>query len=112
MPDRHPRISVDLREVQTRNETARHTVAGLSVANSALAEIWQQLRDALSDTPELSAEITRLARELHGTRLERANLMAAARATLAAYHEGESDPLSYLRDELHAHAFGTKRGPE
>ncbi len=30
------------------------------------------------------------------------NLAAAARATLAADHDGEPDPLYYLRDELHA----------
>ena len=31
-------------------------------------------------------------------------------ATIAAYHDGEPDPLSYLRDELHAQGFGTGRG--
>jgi hypothetical protein len=31
-----------------------------------------------------------------------ANLRAAMRATLAAYAEGERDPLWYLRDELNA----------
>jgi hypothetical protein len=33
-------------------------------------------------------------------RLDRANLLAAIRATLAADAEGEPDPLGYLRDEL------------
>jgi hypothetical protein len=32
-----------------------------------------------------------------------ANLLAAARATLAADHDGEDDPLSYLRDEVDQH---------
>ncbi|GAA0264764.1 hypothetical protein [Cryptosporangium japonicum] len=32
-----------------------------------------------------------------------ANLIAAARATLAANADGEADPLYYLRDELAAH---------
>jgi DNA-binding XRE family transcriptional regulator len=36
------------------------------------------------------------------TRLAHANLIAAARATLAAAEDGEADPLYYLRDELHA----------
>ena len=31
-----------------------------------------------------------------------ANLLAAARATLSAERDGESDPLWYLRDELRA----------
>jgi hypothetical protein len=33
-------------------------------------------------------------------RLDRANLLAAIRATLAADGEGEPDPLGYLRDEI------------
>lgn len=32
-----------------------------------------------------------------------ANLLAAARAAVAAHHDGEGDPLAYLRDELDAH---------
>ncbi|MFI5955541.1 hypothetical protein [Cryptosporangium sp. NPDC051539] len=32
-----------------------------------------------------------------------ANLIAAARATLAAHADGEADPLYYLRDELTEH---------
>jgi len=31
-----------------------------------------------------------------------ANLLAAARATLSAEHDGEADPTWYLRDELRA----------
>lgn len=51
----------------------------------------------------LAAVVTRLSAELEATRLERANLLAAMRATLAAHAEGERDPLFYLRDELNAH---------
>lgn len=51
----------------------------------------------------LDAIITRLVAELEATRLDRANLLAAMRATLAAYADGERDPLFYLRDELNAH---------
>jgi hypothetical protein len=32
-----------------------------------------------------------------------ANLLAASRATIAAHHDGEPDPLGYLHDELAAH---------
>ena len=109
MPNPHPHINIDLREVQIRNESARHVIAGFSMTTPALTEIWQQLQDALSDTPALTAEMTRLSDELYGARLDQANLAAAARATLAAYNEGEPDPLSYLRDELHAQGFGTQR---
>ena len=48
----------------------------------------------------LSVEVIRLRAELDDTRLDRANLLAAARATIGAYLDGESDPLCYLRDEL------------
>lgn len=111
MPDTHPHVNIDLREVKTRNDTARHVVAGFSAAMPTLTGIWQQLQDALSDTPALSAEITRLARDLHDVRLDRASLAAAARATLAACQEGEPDPLSYLRDELDAQGFASQRRP-
>ena len=68
----------------------------------ALADWWQALTDALSDTATLAAQVTRLSAELERTRLDRANLRAAMRATLAAYADGEPDPLWYLRDELNA----------
>jgi CelD/BcsL family acetyltransferase involved in cellulose biosynthesis len=98
--DSTPPPIVDLQEAATRNRTARHIVAGFSTAAPTLAEIWRQLEAALADTPALSAEITRLRAELAGTRLDRANLLAAARAVITAHLDGESDPLAYLRDEL------------
>ena len=93
---------VDLQEAATRNHAARRVIAGFSTTAPTLAEIWQQLEAALADTPALSAEITRLRAELADTRLDRANLLAAARAVITAYLDGESDPLSYLCDELQA----------
>jgi len=93
---------VDLQEAAARHHAARRIIAGFSAAAPTLAEIWQQLQAALADTPALSAEITRLRAELAGTRLDRANLLAAARAVITAHLEGEPDPLSYLRDELQA----------
>jgi hypothetical protein len=103
MPNTPPRVNIDLEEVTTRNDAARHIVAGFATAMPTLAEIWRSLEDAFNDVPALAAEITRLSGELRDTRLDRANLLAAARATIAAYHEGEPDPLCYLRDELDAH---------
>jgi hypothetical protein len=100
--DSTPPPIVDLQEATTRNHDARRIIAGFSSAAPTLAEIWQQLEAALADTPVLSAEITRLRAELAGTRLDRANLLAAARAVITAHLDGEPDPLSYLRDELQA----------
>lgn len=55
---------------------------------------------ALADIPSLLAEISRLRQLLTYARTELANLLAAGRATLAAEHDGDPDPLSYLRDEI------------
>lgn len=57
---------------------------------------------ALADVPVLLAEVERLSRILTWTRTDVANLLAAARATLAADRDGEADPLFYLRDEVDA----------
>lgn len=46
--------------------------------------------------------IPRLCAEIRNLRARLANLVAAARATLSAQDEGETDALYYLRDELEA----------
>jgi len=97
----------DLPEVVTRNRAARHLAEGL--ASQLPAGIWRSLAAAFADTPALAAEITKLRAELAGVRLDRANLAAAALATIAAHRDGESDPLSYLRDELRAQGYGPSR---
>jgi hypothetical protein len=96
------RIRIDLQEVDTRNRNARHIIAGFSSAAPTLAAFWRQLDTALADTPALSAEINRLSTEVAGIRRDRADLLAAGRATITAHHDGEPDPLAYLRDELSA----------
>ncbi|GAA4955925.1 hypothetical protein [Actinoplanes utahensis] len=58
---------------------------------------------AVGDIPVMLAEIDRLARLLTHTRWDFADLLAAARATLSAHHDGEADPLSYLRDAVAEH---------
>jgi hypothetical protein len=95
-----PRTGINLHAIYARNDNARRVVAGFSAATPALAGIWEQLDHALDDVPALGAIVARLAAELAGTRLDRANLQAAMRAALAAHADGEADPLSYLRDEL------------
>lgn len=104
MPNNLPHVNIDLEEVATRNDTAQYIIAGFATAMPTLADVWRYLEDAFTDVPMLAAEITRIAAELQNTRLDRANLLAAARATIAAHHDGESDPLIYLRDELAAQA--------
>ncbi len=102
MPHTHPNASIDLQQISTRNDHARHIVAGCASALPTLADMWQTLHDALTDTAMLSGLVTRLSAELERTRLERANLRAAMRATLAAHADGEPDPMWYLQDELNA----------
>lgn len=110
MTNRTRRTTTDLRQVARRNRAARRAVAALKASAPSLDELWQQIDAALGDAPGLASEVSRLRAELAGTRLDRANLTAAAQATIAAYREGESDPLCYLRDELRAQADRVDRG--
>ena len=71
--------------------------------------MWRAIDDALSNAvllsalvARLTAQVSRLSAERDRARLDRANLRAAMRATLAAHADGEPDPLWYLRDELNA----------
>jgi hypothetical protein len=95
----------DLQEVTTRHHIARDLTTGL--ADQHPTDIWQHLLDSLADTPALIAEITRLRVDLAHARLDRANLAAAALATITAHDDGDPDPLSYLRDELRAQGYTT-----
>ena len=110
MPDAHSTLRVNLLEVNARADTAQHVITGFSRATPVLADLWQQVTHSLSDIPILTAEMARLQAELIRTRLDRANLAAAARATIAACRNGDRDPLSYLHDELEAQGFTGERG--
>ena len=92
--------AINLQEISTRNRHARHIIAGFSLALPTLTDIWQLLDQALTDIATLTAEISRQRTDLAAVRLDRANLLAAIRAALAAHRDGEADPLGYLRDEL------------
>lgn len=82
---------VDLEEVRGHYRAATHTRTPVA--------LWI----AVADIPVLLTEINRV-RSMHAlTRAQYADLLAAARATLAAHRDGEADPLFYLRDELAAH---------
>jgi hypothetical protein len=93
VPHARPVHANDLSEITTRNIIARHVIEGFSLA-----------------FPTLADEIAGLRIELARLRLDSANLAAAGRATIAAYLDGESRPLSYVRDELHAQGFYRQRG--
>lgn len=110
MQDTPSTSTINLLEATTRANTAHNIIAGFWVVFPTLADFWRQIDDALADVTTLADEITRLRTRLTATRLDRANLAAAGRATIAAHHSGEPDPLSYLRDELHAQGFTTHRG--
>jgi hypothetical protein len=97
-----PYTAVNIADVMARNAAARDILAGFASATPTLAAAWRHVGAALADSAALAADVARLANELRVARLERANLLAAMRATLAAEADGETDPLWYLRDALSA----------
>lgn len=94
------RDPLDLQDITTRNRNARHIVTGFSRSLPTLSEAWRYLSAALADTSQLITAVVRQRTDLAAVRLDRANLLAAIRAALAADRDGETDPLGYLRDEL------------
>ena len=97
-----PEPGISLHVIYARNDHARRIIAGCMSAMPAASELWEQVDRALADVPAMGAVIARLTAELADTRMDRANLLAAMRATIAAHADGEADPLYYLRDELDA----------
>ena len=87
-------------EITIRNDIARDIIAGFAAVTPTLAGVFRLIDTALADLPAVLAELGRTRAELEAVRLDRANLLAAIRATLAADAEGEPDPLGYLRGEL------------
>jgi hypothetical protein len=87
-------------QITTRNDIARDIIAGFAAVTPHLAGIWRILDQALADLPAALADLGRTRAELQAVRLDRANLLAAIRATLAAHAEREADSLGFLRDEL------------
>jgi len=87
-------------ETTTRNDMARDIIAGFAAVTPTLTGAWRLIDIALADLPAVLADLGRARAELEAVRLDRANLLAAISAALAADIEGEPDPLGYLRDEL------------
>jgi hypothetical protein len=111
MPHTHPNPStdIDLQRINARNDRARGIAAWCASAMPALADLWRPVDDALNDAvllsalvARLSAQVSQLSDDRERARLDRANLLAAMRAALAALADGEPDPMWYLRDELDA----------
>src|SRR5215475_3967219 len=96
-----PCLMVDLDAASTRYRAA--LTAPTDGSRAALA-------GSAADIPALVSEVDRLFALLLQTRCRYADLAAAARATLAAYADGEPDPLAYLRDELTCPAPWTGAG--
>jgi DNA-binding XRE family transcriptional regulator len=90
-PSHAPRHTVDLEAARAHHDHATTT--------HATPALWH----AVADIPVLLAEIDRCRALVAYTRAQHADLLAAARATVTAWHDGEADPLWYLRDELTAH---------
>lgn len=97
-----PESGISLDAVYARNDIARAIIAQAASVLPVASPLWSQVDGALADVPALGAVIGRLAAQLADTRMDRANLLAAMRATIAAQADGEPDPLYYLRDELGA----------
>jgi len=105
-----PCKTVDLDDVAVRAHNAGHVLTGICLAMPALDGLCRHVRDSFADGPPMAAEIGCLRRDLARTRLCRANLAAAGRATVTAERQGEADRLSYLRDELAAQGYAGPRG--
>ena len=90
------------RRITARNDIARDIIAGFASVTPTLAGVFRFVDSALADMPAVLAELRRVRAELEGARLDRANLLAAMRATIGADADGEPDPLYYVRDELYA----------
>ena len=87
-------------EITTRNDIARDIIAGFAAVTPTLAGVFRLIDAALADLPAVLADLGRARAEFEAVRLDRANLLATIRVTLAADADGEPDPLGYLRDEL------------
>ncbi|MEV2268720.1 hypothetical protein [Nonomuraea africana] len=110
MTHSHPYPYPDLQGAATRNTTAADLLTAFAKSAPALNAMWQHVFAALDDTPALITEIDRLRTALAATRYQRANLIAAIRATLSAHRDGERDPLYYIRDELNVQTHTRGRG--
>ena len=88
-----PRLQIDLDEIVS-------TIIIELARVQACPQCQASVPSLIDDLAHLTTEILRLHSALIDERLISANLRAAIRAALSAHHDGEPDPLAYLRDEL------------
>jgi hypothetical protein len=86
--------------ITTRNDIARDIIAGFASVTPTLTGVLRLVDAALADVPAVVADLGRVRAELEAVRLDRANLLAAIQAFLAADADADADPLGYLRAEL------------
>lgn len=86
-----PRPTVDSEAISAHLDAAYQRLTPVAV--------WT----AVADIPVMLAELERLTRLLTHARWDLADLLAAGRATLSADHDGEADPLAYLRGAVAEH---------
>jgi hypothetical protein len=96
----------ELQEATTRHQAIAQRLADL-LAPDYPADILPYLDAVLAEIPAMAGLISRQGTDLAQSRLNRANLAAAALAVIAATRDGEPDALSYLRDELRAQGHDT-----
>ena len=86
-----PQLQIDLDEV----------LSGIAfIAMHICDECEVPVTILIIDIKRLIEEVRRLHSALIDERLISANLRAAIRAALGAHHDGEPDPLAYLRNEF------------
>src|SRR3954447_12561232 len=84
-----------------RYTVAKDATLAVAVALSPDAESRSELvLAALVALMDSVGDVPVLVRALRASQLRAANLAAAGQATLAAFRDGEADPLYYLRDQL------------
>jgi hypothetical protein len=93
-------LSMDLQETLSRHASAVQAANTGRITRILLGARATAIAVALDAIPLLCDEAQRLRALLAVASLDHANLVAAARSALRADHDGEPDPLWYLRDEL------------
>ena len=87
-----PRLLINAEEIRSR----LRELVSVDLCDCCLLPVT----NAITDIGDLLVEVNWLYIELVKERLRSANLEAAIRATLAAYDDGEANPLGYVRDEI------------
>lgn len=103
---------IDLQEARAQHRYTQRLIDTHPLTSTLLhTATGAAILTALDSIPALCDEAERLRVLVSLVRLEYADMVAAARATIAADHDGESDPLYYLRDELSARGLLPDNGP-